>query len=94
MVLTSWDRGELTANVIIFGEALLHDRDEEEVRGYRDALKLIYEQGTNLPTARNSTRCHDAVAGGSSLTFTQATLYEVSTTMRQRVGLSALVALN
>src|SRR5207244_10300155 len=31
---------------IIFGKAHLRDRDEEEVRGYRDALKLIHEQAT------------------------------------------------
>ena len=33
---------------IIFGKSLLHDRDEEEVRGYRDALKLIHEHGKKL----------------------------------------------
>ena len=33
---------------IIFGRSLLRDRDEEEVRGYRDALKLIHEQGAKL----------------------------------------------
>lgn len=33
---------------IVFGKAILHDRDEEEVRGYRDALKLIHEQGKKL----------------------------------------------
>jgi hypothetical protein len=33
---------------VIFGKSLLKDRDEEEVRGYRDALKLIHEQGANL----------------------------------------------
>jgi Fic family protein len=33
---------------IIFGKSLLRDRDEEEVRGYRDALKLIHEQGAKL----------------------------------------------
>src|SRR3970282_2269441 len=27
---------------IIFGKPLLRDRNEEEVRGYRDALKLIH----------------------------------------------------
>src|SRR5437762_9000894 len=34
---------------VIFGKALLRDRDEEEVRGYRDALKLIHEQAAALP---------------------------------------------
>ncbi len=34
---------------VIFGQSLLRDRDEEEVRGYRDALRLIHEQGGDLP---------------------------------------------
>ncbi len=29
---------------IIFGKALLRDRDEEEVRGYRQALELIHSE--------------------------------------------------
>jgi len=33
---------------VVFGKSLLRDRDEEEVRGYRDALKLIHEQGRRL----------------------------------------------
>src|SRR5947199_4103702 len=28
---------------VIFGKSLLRDRDEEEVRGYRDALKPLHE---------------------------------------------------
>lgn len=34
---------------IIFGRQLLHDRSEEEVRGYREALNLIHEQRSDLP---------------------------------------------
>ena len=34
---------------LIFGRPTLRDRDEEEVRGYRDALKLIHESGAKLP---------------------------------------------
>jgi Fic family protein len=34
---------------VVFGRPLLRDRDEEEVRGYRDALALIHEQGAKLP---------------------------------------------
>jgi Fic family protein len=34
---------------VVFGKSILRDRDEEEVRGYRDALKLIHEQGRRLP---------------------------------------------
>src|ERR1041385_5361488 len=33
---------------VILGQSLLHDRDEEEIRGYRDALKLIHEQHNKL----------------------------------------------
>src|ERR1041385_5992103 len=29
---------------VIVGKSLLRDRDEEEIRGYGDGLKLIYEQ--------------------------------------------------
>jgi Fic family protein len=39
---------------IVFGKALLRDRDEEEVRGYRQALTLIHEQGANLPVAEET----------------------------------------
>ena len=34
---------------LIFGKPALRDRDEAEVRGYRDALKLIHENGAKLP---------------------------------------------
>jgi Fic family protein len=40
------DQGRI--KTIFFGRAALRDRDEEEVRGYRDALKLIHEQSKNL----------------------------------------------
>ncbi|MGA2659262.1 MAG: Fic family protein [Verrucomicrobiota bacterium] len=33
---------------LIFGRPALRDRGEEEVRGYRDALKLIHETGAGL----------------------------------------------
>lgn len=33
---------------VVFGTSRLRDRDEEEVRGYRNALKLIHEQGAKL----------------------------------------------
>ncbi|HEV8726078.1 MAG TPA: Fic family protein [Candidatus Binatia bacterium] len=39
---------------VIFGKSLLRDRDEEEVRGYRDALKLIHEQGAKLPISEQT----------------------------------------
>lgn len=37
------------AGTLVFGTPLLRDRDEEEVRGYRDALNLVHERGRELP---------------------------------------------
>ena len=34
---------------LMFGKPTLRDRYEEEVRGYRDALRLIHQQGAKLP---------------------------------------------
>lgn len=34
---------------LIFGKSAFRDRAEEEVRGYRDALKLVHERGAKLP---------------------------------------------
>jgi Fic family protein len=36
-------------NLLITPKPLFRDRDEEEVRGYRDALKLIHESGARVP---------------------------------------------
>lgn len=41
---------------LMFGTPLLRDRDEEEVRGYRDALTLIHEQHIHLPVAESTIR--------------------------------------
>jgi Fic family protein len=40
--------------IIVLGTPLLRDRDEEEIRGYRQALRLIHEQGANLPLTQES----------------------------------------
>ena len=39
---------------IVLGKSHLSDRDEEEVRGYRDALKLIHEKGYKLPLTKET----------------------------------------
>jgi Fic family protein len=39
---------------VVFGKSLLKDRDEEEIRGYRDALKLIHEEGKNIPISEET----------------------------------------
>ena len=39
---------------VVLGKSLLKDRDEEEVRGYRDALKLIHEQSAKLSVSEKT----------------------------------------
>jgi len=41
---------------LMFGAPLLRDRDEEEVRGYRDALQLIHEHHSGLPLSEETIR--------------------------------------
>jgi Fic family protein len=38
---------------IIFGKPLLRDRDEEEVRGYREALNRIHENAAKMPISED-----------------------------------------
>ena len=50
---------------IVFGKGALRDRDEEEVRGYRNALKLIHEQSIKLPVSEETIkRLHRLARGG------------------------------
>jgi Fic family protein len=49
---------------LILGTPLLRDRDEEEVRGYRDALALIHEKGSELPVTENCIRRLHSLARG------------------------------
>jgi Fic family protein len=50
---------------IVFGRSHLHDRNEEEVRGYRDALKRIHELGAKLPISEATIReLHRLSRGG------------------------------
>jgi len=39
---------------VVFGKTLLKDRDEEEVRGYRDALRFIHEQAGEIPVSEET----------------------------------------
>lgn len=41
---------------VVLGRAHLRDRDEEEVRGYQSALKLIHEQGNKLSVSEDTIR--------------------------------------
>jgi Fic family protein len=50
---------------VVFGKALLRDRDEEEVRGYRKALDLIHSRGAGLPVSEDTIReLHSLSRGG------------------------------
>lgn len=49
---------------LVFGKPALRDRDEEEVRGYRDALRLVHEQDAKLPiTEATIKRLHKLCRG-------------------------------
>lgn len=41
---------------VVLGQPILRDRNEEEVRGYRDALKLIHESGQRLAVSETTIR--------------------------------------
>lgn len=41
-------------NTIIFGKPVLQDRNEEELHGYCEALKLIHERGKDLPISEDT----------------------------------------
>jgi len=47
---------------VVFGKSLLRDRDEEEVRGYRDALRLIHEGAGKLEISEDTIRHLHALA--------------------------------
>ncbi len=50
---------------VVFGKALLRDRDEEEVRGYRQALELIHTRGAELPITEDTIKqLHSLSRGG------------------------------
>ena len=51
---------------VVFGKSRLRDRDEQEIRGYRDALRLIHEQGAGLPISEETIlRLHQMSHAGS-----------------------------
>ena len=47
---------EARVGTVVFGESALQDRNEEEIRGYRNALKLLHEKGTDVPVSEQSVR--------------------------------------
>ena len=60
-----WLVDQKRVGTIVFGKALLRDRDEEEVRGYRKALDLIHNKGARLPIPEATIRqLHGLSRGG------------------------------
>jgi Fic family protein len=51
-------------NAVILGRALLKDRDEEEVRGYRDALNLIHREYASITVSGEVVRQLHKLARG------------------------------
>lgn len=51
-------------DVLVAPKPLFRDRDEEEVRGYRDALKLIHESAAQLPVSEAAIRKLHQLARG------------------------------
>src|SRR3972149_1073909 len=49
---------------LILGRPLLRDRDEEEVRGYRNALQLIHSRAAKLPVSEKTIRDLHRLARG------------------------------
>jgi len=50
---------------VVFGRAHLRDRDEEEVRGYRNALELLHTKSGSLEVSENTIReLHRLARGG------------------------------
>ena len=49
---------------LMFGKPALRDRDEEEVQGYRDALRWIHEQGAKLSISVSTLKKVDKLCRG------------------------------
>ncbi len=49
---------------VIFGKSLLKDRDEEEVRGYRDALRLIHGESAKLTVSEKTVKKFHSLCRG------------------------------
>jgi Fic family protein len=51
-------------HTLIFGKPVLKDRDEEEVRGYRDALNFIHGPGVKIPISEETIlKFHQMIRG-------------------------------
>ena len=51
---------------LVFGKPLLRDREEEEVRGYRDALEWVHEKAKSIPFSEATILRFHALSRGES----------------------------
>ena len=55
---------QVRVQAVLGGKSHLKDRDEEEIRGYRDALRLIHEQADKMPVTEDTIlRLHTLTRG-------------------------------
>ena len=82
---------------IIFGRPALKDRAEEEVRGYRDALRLVHESAASLPVSVATLRrlhrlCRGEAWDAGRFKETDVDIIERYPDGRQRVRFKAVPA--
>lgn len=49
---------------VIFGQSLLKDRNEEEIRGYRDVLQMIHSRENDIPMSQDTVKMFHARTRG------------------------------
>ncbi len=72
---------------LVFGRPALRDRDEEEIRGYRDALKLIHEGGASVPISESTIKklhllCRGGIWDGGQYTDQDVDIIQTRITPR------------
>jgi len=75
---------------IIFGKSLPHDRSEEEVRGYREALNVIHDQGADLPVSEDTCKTLHRLTRGEIWDAGQYKTKEVDIIEKQPDGTSSI----
>lgn len=82
---------------VVMGNARLRDRDEEEVRGYRDALRLIHERHAKLRVSEKTIRELHRLSRGKlgdagNYRASESEIIEVQSNGRRRVRFKAVDA--
>ncbi|MBA4369839.1 MAG: Fic family protein [Desulfobacterium sp.] len=75
---------------VIFGKSLLHDRSEEEVRGYREALNVIHDQGASLTVSEKTCKKFHQLTRGEIWDAGQYKTKEVDIIEKQHDGTSGI----